>query len=282
MTRHWEVGASAQQSPALVHVGIVDAMAEFCEALQGRQTLAEALAHLVRSLGAECGMIVRTQTGEKRPQRVAVHDERRADPVRPLIASYADGQFGRPLQRPRPASLWLGSTVVPEPGADPHPALAEWQAARRMREFAVLVLAASPTARDHVELHFRHELPPEVQSALTAVLPTLARNWAKRQVGIVTRTIACHRPRAETLTHRQVLGEANPHQLSRAEFRVCLLLSRGLSVEGVSAELGLARSTVRSHLRSIYAKTGVSSLAELVFRLIESHQQEPRHDLRTA
>ncbi|WP_232520776.1 helix-turn-helix transcriptional regulator [Rhodobacter sp. CZR27] len=257
-------------------------MAEFCEALQGRQSLTEALARFIRSVGAECGMIVRTHTNEMHPQRVAAHDERRADPVRPLVASYADGQFGRHLQRPRPASLWLRSVEAAEPGHDPHPALAEWQAARRLEEFAVLVLAAGPSIRDHIELHFRHQLSAEVQAAIAAVLPTMARSWAKRQVGVVTRTITCHRTRADALANRPVLGEANPHQLSRAEFRVCLLLSRGLSVEGVSAELGLAKSTVRSHLRSIYAKTGVTSLAELVFRLLDSREAEPRPTLRTA
>ena len=282
MTKHWEATPSGQR-PESVHVAVMDALAEWCEALQGRQTLSDALGHLIRAVGAECGMVVRTLAGSgARPTRVAVHDERQGDPVRPLIASYADGHFGPSLQQPRPASLWLGSVDASLTDATRNPALGEWQAARRMREFAVLVLAAGQGQRDHVELHFRDEISPQVHAALSAVLPVMVRSWGKRQVGIVTRTITSHRTRAEITADQPILSEANPMQLSRAEFRVCPLLSRGLSVEGVSSELGLAKTTVRSHLRSIYAKTGTSSLAELVFRLMET-RPAPRHpQLRTA
>ncbi|MGP3698080.1 helix-turn-helix transcriptional regulator [Rhodobacter sp. NSM] len=275
MTKHWKIGTAAERRPAVVHVAVVDAMTDFCEALRGRQSLAEALAQLVRSVGAECGMIVRS-LADGTQQRVAMHDERRGAPVRPLVLSYGEGQFGDAFRRASAGSLWLGSS------AEGDGALADWQGARRMKEFVALVLSAGPSARDHVELHFRQDLMPELQAAIEAVLPMLARSWANRQSGIVTRAIAGHRNRADVAAGRPILSEANPMHLSRAEFRVCLLLSRGLSVEGASAELGLARSTVRSHLRSIYSKTGTSSLAELVLRLMEDASPEPQIELRRA
>ncbi|ULB11573.1 helix-turn-helix transcriptional regulator [Cereibacter azotoformans] len=273
MTKFSNFSTNADRQPAPVHVAVVDAMSEFCDALQGRHTLGEALAHLVRSVGAECGMVVRSRLGGK-PQRVAVHDERRGEPVRPLVASYAADHFGAALENARPGSLWLGSSVAGDG------TLADWQGARRMREFGVLILASSPSARDHVELHFRQEPLPSLSAAIEAMLPTLVRAWAKRQAGLVSQAIAGHRTRADVTSGKPILGEANPAQLSRAEFRVCLLLSRGLPVEGVSAELGLARSTVRSHLRSIHCKTGTSSLAELVFRLLETGDPEPAGGFR--
>ena len=67
-----------------------------------------------------------------------------------------------------------------------------------------------------------------------------------------------------------ILGISNPAKLSRAEFRVCLLLSRGLSIKGVTDELSLSEATVRSHLRSIYSKTEASGLPELVYRLLSN------------
>ena len=51
---------------------------------------------------------------------------------------------------------------------------------------------------------------------------------------------------------------------------MCILLARGLSVKGVTEELGLTESTVRSHLRSIYSKTEVSGLPELLYRILSS------------
>ncbi|AZB57755.1 helix-turn-helix transcriptional regulator [Cereibacter sphaeroides] len=273
MTKHWELSTPSDRRPAMVHLAAADAIAEVGEALQGRQTLAEALASLVRSVGAECGMIVRSRP-DGTQQRVAVHDERRGEPVRPLVSAYAAGQFGAALDRARPGSLWLGSSAAGDG------ALADWQGARRMREFAVLMLAASSSGRDHVELHFRRALSAELLAAVEAVLPALAQAWARRQAGIVSRAISTHRTRANLTAGRPILSEANPAQLSRAEFRVCLLLSRGLSVEGVAGELRLARSTVRSHLRSIYSKTGTSALAELVFRLHEAGDPEPKAGTR--
>jgi DNA-binding NarL/FixJ family response regulator len=102
----------------------------------------------------------------------------------------------------------------------------------------------------------------------------MARTWANRQVGLVTRMVVNHRAAAEPAPARPVpamiLSPSNPARLSRAEFRVCLLLSRGLSVTGVSDELAVSEATVRSHLRSIFSKTETSGLAELVFALLRS------------
>lgn len=126
-----------------------------------------------------------------------------------------------------------------------------------------------------------------MQATLAAVLPTMARTWANRQVGLVTRTVVNHRATADLALQQSVpamiLGTSNPARLSRAEFRVCLLLSRGLSVTGVAEELTVSEATVRSHLRSIYAKTDTSGLAELVFALLRSKPAgPPLSDLRCA
>lgn len=220
-------------------------------------------------------MIVRTHLNEFHPIRVAIYDSQACDGIAALFSSFADGYFGPHLVRPRAATVWLASTHAGEAGSNPAPALAEWQAARRLTEFAVLVLSGGTVTRDHIELHFREPLSADAQASLGVVLPTMARTWATRQVGLITRTVvnsrlsACQDLRGSPKL--PLLGTTNPARLSRAEFRVCLLLSRGLSILGVSEELSLSEATVRSHLRSIYAKTETSGLAELVFHLLGSH-----------
>lgn len=67
----------------------------------------------------------------------------------------------------------------------------------------------------------------------------------------------------------RILDPENPRRLSRSEFRVCLMLSTGLQVDGISQKLGLTRPTVRTHLRAVLAKTGFSSVAELVLSLAQ-------------
>ena len=255
-----------------VDASVVEAIADWCDALHGDLPLEDAFAALAAGLGAEAGMLVRTHFSDFRPMRIALWDRNGARSPSPLAASFADGRFGPHIARPRAASVWLHSYADGADDADP--ALEAWQARRGLGELAVLVLSGGPGVRDHIELHFRAALDPATQAALGAVLPTMARTWANRQVGLVTRMVVNHRATAEPAPARpaaaMILSPSNPARLSRAEFRVCLLLSRGLSVNGVSDELAVSDATVRSHLRSIFSKTGTSGLAELVFALLRA------------
>jgi DNA-binding CsgD family transcriptional regulator len=269
-----------------VTAGLVDGVANWCEALNGDVSLQAALVQLLRAVHADAGMIVRTHRSDFRPVAVATHDTRAVTAERPLKTSFADGLFGTVMQVPRTASLWLGSAQANEFDDGCNPALREWQASRGLKEFAVLVLASGPKVRDHIELHFSHRLSSEVVHVLSALLPTLVRTWAARQVGLVTRTVVNHRPsnrlppaNSGTLP---ILSSLNPARLSRAEFRVCLLLARGLSVAGVSEELKLSDATVRTHLRNIYAKANANSLSELVFLLMSSRVPSEQTDIRCA
>ncbi len=271
MDRLYLDGMPVPAAPARsMDANVIEAIAGWCDALHGNLPLQDAFGAFAAGLGAEAGMLVRTHFSDFRPVRVAVWDRAGGRNPVPLSASYADGHFGPPITRPRAASVWLSSQG--ETAGDP--ALKAWQSRRGVGEFAVLVLAGGPGARDHIELHFRTALAPAMQTALDAVLPTMARTWANRQVGLVTRSVVNHRL-ADMAPERPappaiLLGATNPARLSRAEFRACLLLGRGLSVIGVAEELAVSEATVRSHLRSIYAKTGTASLVELVFALLRS------------
>lgn len=266
--------------------GLIDGVANWCEALAGGVSLQAALTRLLRAVHAEAGMLVRTHRTDARPVAIATHDTRSQLVERPLRVSYADSFFGTPMLTPRNASIWQGSVLANDADPNCSPALREWQASRGLKDFVVLVLSGGPTTRDHIELHFSHHLSTDVLGMLTALLPTLARTWAARQVGLVTRTVVNHRiaarPTLPDATFRPILGPSNPARLSRAEFRVCLLLSRGLSVAGISEELKLSDATIRTHLRNTYAKANTSSLAELVFLLLSSKAAPDLADIRCA
>jgi len=267
-------------------IDIFDAIADWCDALHGGLMLQDAFGHLIAGLGAEAGMLVRTHLADFRPIRVAIWDRGGPAGAAPLTTSFADGLFGDSLARPRAASVWLGSAHEGDAHCPPDPALGIWQARRKLDEFAVLVLSGGVTTRDHIELHYRERLPLPAQATLAAVLPTMARTWASRQVGLVTRTVVSHRirqnPQPSSAAREALLSVANPARLSRAEFRVSLLLSRGLSAAGVASELGVSEATIRSHLRSIYSKTDVSSLAELLFHLLGNHRGPALGDRNSA
>lgn len=247
------------------------AIVSWCEALNGTVSLQSALSELVSGLDAEAGVVVRTQMSDPRPVRIALCDLARSDPVRPLQRSFADAFFGPPIYRARAATIWQASAHADEATGDP--SLADWQSARRMKEFVVLVLSSGTQTRDHIELHFRERLSPAIETTIAAMLPDMVRIWGSRRVGLITRSIINHRTTDTTgfqgSRRVNILGLENPMRLSRAEFRVCLLLSSGLLVQAVANELSLSEPTVRTHLRNTYRKTECNSLAELVFRLME-------------
>lgn len=278
-------GPLTSAESALTGSGVLSAIVSWCTALNGSSSLQDALAELTCGLGAEAGLIVRTRLADQRPVRIATCDLARADAMAPpLRRSYADSFFGAPMLRARGATIWQATRQDEDATGDP--ALGEWHAARRMKEFVVLVLSSQAGTRDHIELHFRHALPDEVDLLLNRMLPDMARIWASRQVGLITRTIINHRPRDDRDFHApapvRILDSDNPARLSRAEFRVCMLLSRGLMVQAIVQELSLSEATIRSHLRNIYAKTECNSMAELVFRLIEHRPAQDQMQIRVA
>ncbi|MEO6298294.1 MAG: helix-turn-helix transcriptional regulator [Paracoccaceae bacterium] len=246
------------------------AIVTWCEALNGTVSLQTALSELVSGLDAEAGVIVRTQMNDPRPVRIAMSDLAR-NTVRPLHRSFADSFFGPLIYRARSGTIWQARAHDDDSTGDP--SLSEWQSARRMKDFVVLMLSSGPQTRDHIELHFRERLSPANETTISAMLPDMIRVWASRRVGLVTRSIINHRTNDPTGFHNggsaNILGTENPMRLSRAEFRVCLLLANGLMVQAVAKELSLSEPTVRTHLRNIYHKTECSSLAELVFRLMD-------------
>ena len=247
------------------------AVVSWCEALSGAVSLQTALSALVAGLGAEAGVIVRTQMNDPRPVRIAQADLARGTRIRPLNRCFADAYFGPLIYRARAATIWQAHAHADDATGDP--SLAEWQALRRMKEFVVLVLSSGPQTRDHIELHFREPLSHAIESTISCMLPDMVRVWASRRVGLITRTIINHRSTASedfyASVRVKILATDNPTRLSRAEFRVCLLLGRGLMAQAVAKELSLSEATVRTHLRNIYSKTECCSLAELVFKLMD-------------
>lgn len=63
-----------------------------------------------------------------------------------------------------------------------------------------------------------------------------------------------------------ILSADNPARLSRAEYRVCLLLSYGKTVEKARQQLDVTMVTLRKHLKNIYAKIGTTCLDERLYR----------------
>ncbi len=165
-------------------------------------------------------------------------------------------------------------------------------------------------ARDGLELNAEGVLSAthENNSGLGKVIRQVAQSSGTREAGSVNSAFSLRRPsgkRALTLFIRAVnskterasereaavlvmiLDAAIPMETREAglrqlygftamEAQVANLLMEGNSLEDCCAELGIRRTTVRMHLRNIFAKTGVRRQGELVSLLLKSIGLGPR------
>jgi DNA-binding CsgD family transcriptional regulator len=263
---------------------VLDGVASWCGGLHGSMPLAEALAALARGLDASAAAISRHfHRTEENARVVALHSGDGPERMsRAYCQDVLDYQFGRA----RAGTVWFLSDMFDDPSWLPSRRLDGWLERGGAREIAVVPMAVTRQTTDYVEFHFEHELDRASQHEIEALVPTIERSWSGRKPGLVAMTISDGRtPLARSGDHgvprsvpSPILGMSNPASLSRAEFRVCLLLSRGLSVKAVSDELGLSENTIRSHLRSIYSKTGSSSLPELLYLILTATEEAAQQD----
>ncbi len=276
-------GNSLDETRLTPQLRVLDGIASWCGGLHGSMPLSEALEALASGFGAECAALSRHLKTEDRPRTVAISDLRQIDVELPRLGrSLAQDVMGYFYPTARASTVWFLSDHLDDGAWSASDTLMNWRASRDVREIVVLVLASNQQQSDYIEFHFSRALERSEKLEFETLLPTIVRSWAGRKTGLVTQTRMDDRVlRARAAVEADkptwdapILGMSNPARLSRAEFRVCLLLSRGLSVKGVTDELGLTEATVRTHLRSIYSKTETSSLAELLYRILSSGAEE--------
>jgi DNA-binding CsgD family transcriptional regulator/PAS domain-containing protein len=115
---------------------------------------------------------------------------------------------------------------------------------------------ALPMAAEDGEHYIAHLLP------LTAAERGATGMAYKSVAALFVRKAALGRPRDDVIARR--------FELTRAELRVMLSIADVGGVPETAAALGVAESTVKTHLRRVFAKTGTNRQTELV-KLIAAH-----------
>lgn len=256
----------------LAECGMIGAVAQWCEGLHGQAPLLRSLQLLANGIDAEAVALVRyARSGVADGQPIAW--ERSAPesgglPVKGFARSLLGGYFAGA----RPGSLWFRSMMD-----EVAPDLVEFQAVRHLRELAGVPLDVNDRFIDTLEIHLADGPRNYQHMLLNSLAPVLSHTWKNRARGLFTEA-ALQRaaPRREVMSSAPVLSSENPARLSRAEYRVGLMLSRGMTVEEVKASLNIQDSTLRTHLSNLYAKTKSSNLTELVFQLVATAAPQPR------
>ncbi len=155
-------------------------------------------------------------------------------------------------------------------GRDPSSTLSGIQRARGWNEIAIIPLLQTAKHLDVLEFHFASNSSNRHQLLLNMLAGTLSDTWQRRRPGLLTEAMLARAAKEEESSNALIplLSAENPSRLSRAEFRVCLLLSQGLSNEKVVEELEISLATLRTHLRNIYAKTGALGHSDLLYKLL--------------
>jgi DNA-binding CsgD family transcriptional regulator len=147
-------------------------------------------------------------------------------------------------------------------------------------------LHAESAAEDR-ELQRLIKLALAVPSATTPAVPqpvSVTRRSGRSSLGVLIRPVPSgewsedkHRPSAVAFIRdperkwqlslemvRQLFG------LTGAEAALALLLANGFTLDEAAVELGIRKNTIRAHLRSIFAKTGVRRQTTLMHLLLSS------------
>ncbi len=229
--------------------------------------MTETLGDVADAVGASAAALSRVDRDNGTARAMTWDRLDRASTLPALARSFALSVTGTYIKGVRPGTIWLQSMVE----CDEDPALSKFQTRRRFTDLAVIPLGVSDNSVDFIEFHFTDRLGPDQNTLLNLMVSTLCKTWTNRRAGLMSELMLA---RTETGSHSNLLAPIlsmdNPAGLSRAEYRVCLLLARGLSNQRLREELKVKDATLRTHLSNIYAKSQVSGRSELLYQLLSA------------
>lgn len=155
--------------------------------------------------------------------------------------------------------------------------LSQWLHHKNIRDIGVLCVAADGRKRDLIELHFQTRPTPHWSTICSLQGPFFADVYVGRRQGLMLETLlqggrTASRPDRDA-TQAAILSSSNPAGLTRCEWGICALIANGLSRDGIADELGVKPSTVQTHLRNIYAKTGRERFHALALQLVSPKER---------
>ncbi|UWR27531.1 LuxR C-terminal-related transcriptional regulator [Sulfitobacter sp. S223] len=244
-------------------------VSDWTYALNGNGELSDVLDRLMRLLKAEVVAIVRMSKADFSTHSVARSDMQKGKIWPTQFRSYADEIVGEFISTAKVGSIWKLS----EAKASDFEQLADKGigVAGNIFEGIISPLETTRTYIDFIELHFDHQPAEHDLNLLVMLIGTLTREWSRRAPASVSKAINQKRKLSRVLerkeNHFSVLDPENPAQLSRSEYRICSLLSEGMTVHVIAKVLSISPATVRSHLSSTFSKTGATNQVELLYQL---------------
>jgi len=262
-----------QIKPPLIQSNTLDAVTVWVEALHGHGSLLSAIKMLSDLVGAQAGLLARQPGDNSKIQQIAYHDAKAEKILTRKCRPFALDVLNKQIE-----VLPLGSIVTLQAAAREgmigREALTGFHAVADIHgvyDIAVVPLQSGYGAREFIEFQFSSEIGEHNINLLIMLAGSLAKAWSSRITGTSAKEIAKSRSRRgrNEVTSKVVpiLDPSNPLELTRCEFRVCTLVKEGMLAKTIADQLRIRNSTVRSHLKSIYSKTGTACHVELLHSL---------------
>lgn len=267
------------------------AMSAWVDGVRGGGSLDDALRALHPIVGADLSLIARLSRADGRCRLISAHDCQAGKLFSSGAAFPVVGNLlCQSRQVPKAGSVWSLREAQEAISGDAPVWLDRRIGEMALREVLGVALEAREGVVDVVEFQFRRESKGPGRELLAAIAGELARTWSRRLPGVGEREVTRPRLVGEDeygiAAGVDILSADNPAELSRSEFRTCMLLREGLKVRDIRERLGVSEATVRSHLSAIYAKTGRAGQVELLHlllgqRQLSSGRNEPRREGRS-
>lgn len=244
-------------------------VAGWANALNGNGDLAECLEQLMRLVRADAALITRICLKDSKSRYIARCTLRKGEvwPTQPR--AFTVDLLGDCLRMARTGSIWKLSEAEGREGASLH-GHREPQAGK-FAEIIAIPLWKGHASVDVLELQYLHSPAQHDLDLVVTLIGTLSSCWGSRVSGVIAKTLVRGRKlscvEAPYDSDVPLLDCENPAHLSRSEFRVCTLLKEGMTVCAIAESLSIAPATVRTHLSSVFSKTGTSNQVELLHKL---------------
>jgi DNA-binding CsgD family transcriptional regulator len=252
----------------------LNVMTRWTECLHGDGSLRETLSEF--SDLARAGVVhlhrVDATTGAQRA--IATLDRNAAGGARPLVKAHGTVLAGHTLARAKPGTLWSMQELDRDAAAGLDPRVLGWMDARGFRDAMMIPLSSVGDKTDVLEFYLNVTLDRPRRGCIETLAVAMADAWGRRPEGRIARILRVAPAIQDRLSQGRAfadpLSENNPFGLTAAESRICSMILKGVPTAEASKTLGIADSTVRTHLRSIFAKAGVAGQVGLVRMLLQS------------
>lgn len=248
-------------------------MTRWTECLHGDGSLRDTLSDFSDLAQAGVVHLHRVNSVTTAQRSIATFDRHAGQGARPLNRAHGTALAGQTLARAKPGTLWAMQELDRDAASGLDPRALGWMEARGFRDAMLIPLSSVGEKTDVLEFYLTVPLDRLRRSGVETLAVAMADAWGRRPQGRIARILHAAPAIQERLSHGRPVGdplsESNPLGLTAAELRICGMIRQGSPLAEAGQTLGIADSTVRTHLRSIFAKAGVAGQVGLVRILLQ-------------